>query len=308
MPRVTQSRTLRSLVDSHKEFLDLVSNHGSGEIKMINHGNIIEILINNPAKRNSITGKMMNQLASITDSILQGSLSKENRNLVGIVLHGAGQEAFCAGADLSLVKDIVNTPEIGGMMSSFMTDTLNRIRQSNLVSVCCINGPALGGGAEISTTCDFRIMPMDEKVYIQFVHARIGASPGWGGARRLTNIVGRKHAIRICAGSARVQAGEAVRAGLVDDTVAAYGTEEAVMTAETPVTSSEEYYLRAGMALLQPFTAQKFAGSVRAIKQSIAAVEDLDTADAKAVEKAMFQDRWGGSDNKSAMPDLSKKK
>jgi ethylmalonyl-CoA/methylmalonyl-CoA decarboxylase len=76
------------------------------------------------------------------------------------------------------VNDIVNTPERGLMMSKYMTDALNRLRQSDIISIAAINGKAIGGGAELTTTTDFRIMSESIDNYISFIHAKLGAAPG----------------------------------------------------------------------------------------------------------------------------------
>ncbi|KAJ1438591.1 ClpP/crotonase-like domain-containing protein, partial [Ochromonadaceae sp. CCMP2298] len=213
------------LAEAHGRFLFLVEDHGSGSVDLVRHQRFYEIVLNNPSKRNSISGRMMNDLAGVVDTIIEES-SQGDR--VGVVLRGKGDKAFCSGADLTLVKEVVNTSEKGELMATFMTDALNRLRQSCLVSVCVLNGPALGGGAEMATACDYRLMPDDEQVYIQYVHAKIGASPGWGGARRLASIVGRRHALRFCGTSEKVWAAEAQMAGLVDGVLAPYRPTEAV--------------------------------------------------------------------------------
>ena len=91
----------------------------------------------------------------------------------GMVLCG-DQNAFCAGADLLLAKELLNTPEKGVAMSEFMSDALNRLRNYiPLVSVSVLSGPALGGGAEMATATDYRVMGSSS--YVHFVHAKIGA-------------------------------------------------------------------------------------------------------------------------------------
>lgn len=298
-----------TLAHAHGSFLDLVGSHGTGQIGFAEHDGFVEIVINNPSKRNAISGKMMKQFAGVVDHIT--ALNEVNNRIVGMIIRGTGTEAFCAGADLNLAKEIVNTPEKGSMMSSFMTDALNRLRQCNLISVTCLNGPALGGGAEICTTTDFRMMSADEKVYIQFVHAKIGASPGWGGARRLTNIVGRKHALKVCAGSAQIRATEALEMGFVDALVTPHSNcnEEQVklgnyglsMSASMRSSCPDDYFREVGRAFLEPYLKQAYPGSVRAIKTSIAATEDLSSTDAKNVEATMFKQRWCSADNTAAL-------
>lgn len=285
-------RSRSSLVDTHEMFLNLVKDHGEGSIDLTNHGAYAELVINNPSKRNAISGKMMFEFANIIDSLAPVSCSEVKNGYVGVLLRGTGKDAFSAGADLTLVKEIVNTPVKGGLMSMFMTDALNRLYQSNLISVCVLNGPALGGGSEISTSCDFRVMPTDDKVFVQFVHAKIGASPGWGGAYRLTKMVGRREAIRMIGTSPRVAALEAQAINFADALVQPY-TDHTV--------SPDDHFRAAGVQFLQPYLDMQFPGSVRAVKQAIAAADELDTEAARCVELNMFKQRWGGSDNKTAL-------
>ena len=80
-----------------------------------------------------------------------------------------------------------------------------------------VEGGAVGGGAELATACDFRIMHKAAK--IRFKHILLGLTPGWGGGSRLTSIVGRRHALRMMAGAVAVDATEALRTGLVDEVV-----------------------------------------------------------------------------------------
>ncbi len=245
------SGAMEALSIVHNDFLSLIAGQGSGSITLEFVEKVAIISIANPTKRNAISGKMMVELAQI----------------------------------------VVNTPQLGGQMVHFMTDALNRIRQCGLVSVCVINGPAVGGGLELTTTCDFRIMVNLEKTYAQSVHAQIGASLAWGGARRLTSIVGRKEAIRICAACIPVTLAEAMRIGFIDGLV------------ELPPSGvcSDDELTAAGIAFLQPYTAMQYAGSVRAVKTAIASSEDMIPDESKCVERAMFEQRWYSADNISAL-------
>lgn len=282
------------LVEQHSEFLDLVKGHGEGDILLTKHESYVGLVISNQTKRNSITGKMMFKLAHIVDELIAEQFEGQGKT-VAIVITGAGSDAFCSGADLNLAKEVLDTPMKGGLMSAFMTDALNRLRQCSLISVCSLNGPALGGGSEITTTCDFRIMPADSTSYIQFIHAKIGACPGWGGARRLTHIVGRSNAIMACAGSIKLFAPEARSMSFID---AIYPPFDPSLGAEG---SPEAHAIAEGAKFLQPFLTQKFPGSVRAIKQAIAGVEHLDTQASMDLEARLFRQRWAGSDNKAAI-------
>jgi hypothetical protein len=76
-------------------------------------------------------------------------------------------------------------------------------------------GDAVGGGAELSTATDFRVMA--SHAGIAFVHPRMGLVPGWGGARRLGGIVGGRRALRLAGSAVRTSAADACAAGLVDE-------------------------------------------------------------------------------------------
>lgn len=108
-----------------------------------------------------------------------------------------------------------------------MQTSLTRLRRLGLVSVALIEGYAIGGGAEISTSTDFRVMVSQEKSYIRFIHNSLSLCPGWGGASRLTQIIGRKSALRVMLGAEKLSAAKAFELGLVDDIVTGDGMEGA---------------------------------------------------------------------------------
>jgi len=102
---------------------------------------IAVITICNASRKNALTGHMMVQLAEIIDELEKWRSGK------ALVLHGDGG-TFAAGADLTVVKDILS-PEDGAKMSFFMHRTLTRLRRLPLVSLALIEGRAIGGGAEV---------------------------------------------------------------------------------------------------------------------------------------------------------------
>ena len=162
-----------------------------------------------------------------------------------------------------------------------------------------MNGPAIGGGLELATSTDFRIIQSD--AYLHSVHAMIGgmytrihhvtsnisqqqqhitAAPGWGGGKRLTSIVGRREALRILGTSERIDANEALRIGLCDEIV----DDKSLL-----ISRAEE--------LIRPYLDQRFPGSVQGAKR-VVSVDPLDEND---VERAVFESRWLGEDNQLAL-------
>lgn len=281
--------TASRLLLKHAEFLHLVRNHGGrGSLMQFRYVNdkFAEIVFANAAKKNCITGTMMYQLAEIVDQ-LESDLLSSHKPLC-LLIRGEGNDTFSSGADLSLVSDLINSPERGAMMYHFMSDALNRIRNSAAISACAINGLALGGGSELTTIGDFRLMTNDPKHYISFFHAKIGAMPGWGGIHRLVSIVGRKNAIKLCGGSSKVFAEEAMKIGLVDKIVDIRSDDDWQIVAQ-------EYF--------QPYLDQKYHKSVLAMKEVIAAADVGDEEYAKIAELNGFKKRWYVDDHAKFMND-----
>ena len=194
-----------------------------------------------------------------------------------LLVRGAGG-TFCAGADLNVVQKM-SSPAQGAEMCQYMTHTLNRMLRLPLVSVACIEGYALGGGAELATACDYRIM--DAKSTIRFKHATMGLTPGWGGAKRLHDIVSRRDALRLLTTAQSVDPVLALRIGLCDH------------VADSDMQS-------AALRFLEPFLqiAQSNPKAVRAAKRIIAAA---DSPDFPATEAAEFGRLWGSEENLSAV-------
>jgi len=286
-------RKLVSLIEKHHEFLSLVKKHGEGIIeykdltfkKVINSkskSKLGEIIINNPTRKNAISGKMMFNLANIIDNLLIKN-NNDNKPLA-IIIRNEGNDVFCSGADLNLVKDIINTPERGYLMSLYMTDALNRLRQSDIITLTAINGKAIGGGAELTTVSDFRLM--SESSFIQFVHVKLGAALGWGGATRLYSILGRNNSLKILGASAKISTNDALKLNYIDG----------ILTKD----ASYDSIISESLKVLQPFLDQEYIESVRAIKRTIAKNDNIEQ-DNINFEQEIFKSRWQNNDNKEAL-------
>jgi len=281
-------RSQGTLALQHGDFLDLICDHGDGNIHFI-PGKIADIILDNPGKRNALSGKMIVQLIRIIDEIV------EDHECSSVILRGASstQPSFCAGLDFSLAKDLINTPERGLEMCMLMTDALTNLRRSHLISLAAIHGPALGGGAELATACDFRLMSSAPATRIGFVHATIGASPGWGGGRRLVSIVGRSAALRLFGTAQRLSAEEAVGIGLADGVLSSSAIEEDDNLEEDNIGQQAKNFLR-------PFAEMKYPRAVGELKSLVASIAD-DPSEAEEIEKRVFMKRWGSSDNVNAL-------
>lgn len=300
-PKFLFQTTQIPLVETFRHFLQQIENHGEGSISLcpIPDTKVVDVVISNPNKRNCLSGRMIFQLMTIIDSL---SADQRYADTVAVLLRGEGSDyrtardeisrssaAFCAGLDFSLAKQVVNTPAQGALMCAMMTAALNRLRCLDIVSVALVHGPALGGGAELATACDFRLMTDSPSSKIGFVHGRLGASPGWGGGARLVQIVGRSRALRMLGTAQVLGPSDALDVSLVD----------AVLPAEHPSS-----YLQQSMSFLQPFTDMPFPRAVKDLKGLVAGLSAAEGgAEARELEQRVFGRRWGSEDNLAALRD-----
>jgi len=141
---------------------------------------------------------------------------------------------------------------------------------------------ALGGGAELTTACDYRLMcsASPQVTGIGFVHAKMGIVPAWGSAGRLTWLVGPQRTLDLLLDSRPLRADEAVAAGLVDDTVATF--KDAVEWLSQKVHHDVTV--------------------VRAVKRMrLCHVDKPDWAAAALAERKIFAPLWGGPANREAL-------
>ncbi|DAZ95485.1 TPA: hypothetical protein N0F65_001965 [Lagenidium giganteum] len=236
------------------------------------------IELDNVAARNALSGKMMAELA---DMVRQLEDPEVHGALNAVVLRGTGGW-FCAGADLQVAKKELSSQDAGTAMGALMVDTLTRFRRLPLVSVAVIEGGAFGGGAELATACDFRLI--ENSAVIQFVQSRMGVSPGWGGGARLLKLVGRQHALRLLCTADKLTAAKAEGLGLVDGVF-----DKDQVTAETAITE-----------FLSPFnkvTPEVLHGA----KLVITNADDVSLDEVLDVERQIFRSLWGGPANLRAL-------
>jgi enoyl-CoA hydratase/carnithine racemase len=324
------------LAETFDVFLQQIKHHGEGSVTvkiLAADEKVADICLDNPSKRNCLSGRMIYQLITIIDDL---STDPRYADVVALLLRGSSEEeagageegggqtttsaSFCSGLDFSLAKEVVNTPEQGFLMCSMMTEALTRLRRLDMISVALIHGPALGGGAELATACDFRLITNDfatlPSSQIGFVHAKLGASPGWGGGGRLVQLVGRSRALLLL-GTARVLSPqEALEAGLVDalllSSSPAFSSSRTsapppLPSSFTPAVAAERgsqhsSYVEQSLSFLQPFTSMQYPSAVKDMKYLIGGITCTgNTEDTAQLEKEIFRRRWGSKDNLNAL-------
>ncbi|XP_025925958.1 ethylmalonyl-CoA decarboxylase isoform X1 [Apteryx mantelli] len=254
-----------------------------GSISLSKEENGIGILtLNNPKLMNAFTGTMMLELQ---ERVTELESWKDGK---GLIVCGAGN-TFCSGSDLNAVKAMSNS-EDGMNICMFMQNTLTRLMRLPLISVALVQGKALGGGAELTTACDFRLMTPGSE--IRFIHKQMGLVPGWGGATRLVQIVGSGAALQLLSGAVKVDPERALHLGLSEKTL---------------VSSDETGSLEEARAWLSLCT-EGPASVIQAVKKVVTAGKELPLEAALRTEKDVFGTVWGGPANLQALVQRPKHK
>ena len=126
-----------------------------------------------------------------------------------VIITGAGEKCFSAGFDVSDAANASRTDSMG-------RELWKRIDRFSKPVIAAINGFALGGGLELAMCCHFRIMADAPKVMIGLTELNLGIIPGWGGTQRLPRLVGKAKALDMILFSQKIDAQEALEAGLIN--------------------------------------------------------------------------------------------
>jgi enoyl-CoA hydratase/carnithine racemase len=172
-------------------------------------GRAAVITIARPHVRNAIALQTISELEDALDDVAASDAAV-------LVLTGAGDRAFISGGDLKDLDRLRSLDEAAAMAGR-MRDVLDRMAALPIPVVAALNGHALGGGAEVALAADIRVAAEDVK--LGFTQSTLGIMPAWGGAERLTALVGRSRAMLLLTSGCVVSARDALAIGLVDRVV-----------------------------------------------------------------------------------------
>src|SRR5277367_5271078 len=163
--------------------------------------------------------KVLNALNSPTWADLRTAFedARDDAEVRGVILTGAGNKAFIAGADISELSKA--TALDAERASRFGQEVLDLIENLGKPVVAAVNGFALGGGCETAMACSIRIAV--ESAKFGQPEVALGLVPGGGGTQRLPRLVGKGRALQLILGGEMITAQEAYRLGLVNEVVAA---------------------------------------------------------------------------------------
>jgi enoyl-CoA hydratase len=171
--------------------------------------NIYTVTINRPDKLNALNSEVMNELNLVLDEI------DSNGEIRVVILTGAGQKAFVAGADISEFVGV--SKEEGQSLAQKGQTIFFRIENNTKPIIAAVNGFALGGGCELAMACHFRIASENAKFGQPEVN--LGLIPGYGGTQRLVHLVGKGRAMELLLTGNMIDAQTALAYGLVNHVV-----------------------------------------------------------------------------------------
>jgi enoyl-CoA hydratase len=172
-------------------------------------GAIATLTINRPEKRNAVNNATVEEIDQALDQV------ESNPDLRVLILTGAGEKAFVAGADIKEL-DLRDTI-LGRTETRRRQEVYTRIEQLEIPSIAAINGWALGTGLELTMVCTLRVA--SAKARMGQPEVKLGIIPGAGGTYRLPRLVGMGRAMEIILTGEPVTADEALSMGLVNRVV-----------------------------------------------------------------------------------------
>lgn len=203
-------------------------------IQLDPQGDIVLVKINRPEALNAMNTDVIAELSRTIDII------SADESIKVVIITGAGERSFCAGADISYMVNI--EPMQAEKYASSAQAVINKIERLEKPVIAAVNGFALGGGCELAMACDIRFASSNAKIGQPEV--TIGIPPGWGGTQRLMRLVGPAKAKEMIFTGKMVSADEALQIGLVNRVVS-IGTEDS-LPPEAPKGDAAKEKERAG--------------------------------------------------------------
>lgn len=174
-------------------------------------GNTGVITINRPECMNAINKEAAQSLIDVL------ARCKDDPNCRVVVVAAAGEKVFSSGADINVFIDEQKNTFGGREWSRLGQYTLNTFDTLGKPSIAIIDGLCAGGGCEIALACTFRIA--SDRARFALPEVSVGILPGWGGTQRLVQIIGKTKALELVLTGNAIDAGEALRIGLVNRVV-----------------------------------------------------------------------------------------
>ena len=248
------------------------------------NGNVATITINREKALNALNSQVLDELNATLDAV-------DLATVRCLVITGAGAKSFVAGADIGEMSSL--TKAEGEAFGKKGNDVFRKIETIPIPVIAAVNGFALGGGCEISMSCDIRICS-DNAVFGQ-PEVGLGITPGFGGTQRLARLVGAGMAKQMIYTARNIKATDAYRIGLVNEV---YSAE---VDADGNVVKSAQEVMLAAAQKMAATIAKNAPIAVRNCKKAINDGLDADMDQAVAIEEKLFGDCFETEDQKYGM-------
>ena len=242
------------------------------------------ITINREKALNALNSQVLDELSAQLDAV-------DLESVRCLVLTGAGEKAFVAGADIAEMCSLSKAEATA--FGKKGNDVFRKLETLPIPVIAAVNGFALGGGCEIAMSCDIRLAS-DTAVFGQ-PETGLGITPGFGGTQRLARLVSPGMAKQLIYTARNIKADEAKRIGLVNDVIAPQEGE-----------SSKDAVLKAALKMAQTI-AKQAPIAVRASKKAINEGLQTDIDSAIVIEEELFGSCFETKDQGAAMANFLEK-
>ena len=240
------------------------------------------VTINRPKALNALNSAVLEELEATFKAVdLEATRC--------LILTGAGDKSFVAGADIGEMSTL--TKAEGEAFGKKGNDVFRMIETFPIPVIAAVNGFALGGGCEISMSCDIRLCS-DNAVFGQ-PEVGLGITPGFGGTQRLARLVGTGMAKQLIYTARNIKAADAYRIGLVNDVF------KATVDEEGNVTATAQENLLAGAKKMAAGIAANAPIAVRNCKKAINDGLQVNIDEAIVIEEKLFGDCFETEDQKA---------
>jgi enoyl-CoA hydratase len=253
-------------------------------------GGIALVTIYRPDKLNALNRDTLEEL----DALFAGL--EKDPELKVVLLIGAGDKSFVAGADISELAELDS--RAAKEAAAFGQSVFRRIEQLTRPVIALVNGFALGGGCELAMACHLRLAAPNARFGQPEV--KLGLIPGYGGTQRLARLVGRGRALELCITGDMVNAKRAHEIGLVNQVIDCWQKDESgeqIKDVKGRPIFDREAFLAAGRALAETISQQAplaVAGCLEAVDRGL----DMSLDAGMALEQDLFGACFTTSDMK----------
>ena len=234
-------------------------------VHCVRDGQIAVVTLARPAKLNSLTPSMLDEL----ETIARGLEADDDVRVV--VLTGSGERAFCVGADINEWAALkpLDMWRRWVRRGHQVFDQWAQLRQP---VIAAINGHAFGGGLELAITADIRIAV--DTAQFALPEASIGTCPGWSGSQRLVGLIGASHAKYLALSGARFSADQASGRGLVHEVEPSATLQQRALTLAREMAAKAPVSLQLTKQLINAAAGEAAGMALEAMAGALAATTD----------------------------------